>query len=392
MKNIAIILPMGSLPVPAINGGAIETLLELLINENEKLKKYKLHILMCKNKNDKYIYNYSNYKYTKFYNLYVSTFNFKINRLINAGNKRLNYILPLYSKFDRYVIKTLKQINPDLIIIEGAYNNVVNLLNNHYPRNMLAYHVHHQVLPKKDISKYFGSVFCVSNFIKNDWIENCKFKNDINFYVWQNAINEAIFNKKMSDEEKVELRKSLEIKNDDFVVIYVGRLVNGKGVDKLIKSLISLSNDKIKLVIVGQSIFKYSKPNSYTKYLNDLAKPIKDRIIFTGFIDNDKIYKYYNIADVHVLPSTWEEAAGLVVLESSCVGTKQIITNSGGAPEYASPNAIIIDKNKNIVDNLANAINEVYKNNEREKKPISVRGSNFYYEQFSEIIEKLNNN
>ena len=43
MKKVLVIIS-GGLPIPAIKGGAVETLIDMYINANEKLKKYKFEV------------------------------------------------------------------------------------------------------------------------------------------------------------------------------------------------------------------------------------------------------------------------------------------------------------------------------------------------------------
>ena len=72
MKNVCIIIPRG-LPVPAVKGGAIETLMGMLADENEEKEKLKLTIistydenakeLSVKYKNTKFIYIRKNLSY-----------------------------------------------------------------------------------------------------------------------------------------------------------------------------------------------------------------------------------------------------------------------------------------------------------------------------------------
>lgn len=63
MKKIAIISSC-SLPIPAIKGGAVETLIENIVKENENLKKIDLYIISIYDKEASLQSN--KYKYSKF--------------------------------------------------------------------------------------------------------------------------------------------------------------------------------------------------------------------------------------------------------------------------------------------------------------------------------------
>lgn len=388
MKEIVFIFNPGCYPVPAINGGAVESLVNVLIDENEKQKKFRFHIIMCKNNNDKNDYDYSGYKYTKFYDYYQSNSKFKIGRIVNGVNKRLNYALPLYSKFEKYILKTVDSINPDFIVFEGSFNSTVRKLSKKYDKDKLVLHVHHQITQKHKIDKYFGRMWCVSEFIKNDWVKSGKLAPDFKYQVLNNVLTSSTFYNDISKKEIADLRASLGFAKDDFVVVYCGRLVEVKGVDILIKAIKSITVDKIKLMVIGESGFKNSNLTPYVQSLKDLVGN-NERIVFTGFVPNNELYKYYSLANLQVIPSVWEEAAGIVALEGMARELPQIITNSGGLPEYARKDAIILDKSDNLEQLLMNTIVNIYDGQYTfEKLKFSAPGASEYYEQFTNVINE----
>ena len=63
MKNICVIIPY-SYPVPAILGGAVETLVQFLIDENEKAPSFKFTILATYSKKTENVQ--ASYKHTEF--------------------------------------------------------------------------------------------------------------------------------------------------------------------------------------------------------------------------------------------------------------------------------------------------------------------------------------
>ena len=82
----------------------------------------------------------------------------------------------------------------------------------------------------------------------------------------------------------------------------------------------------------------------------------RDRILFTCYVDNAQVPLYAAAADVQCVPSLWEEAAGLVVLEAMAEGLPLIVTRSGGIPEYVGGDAALFVERDGIVNNLQKAI------------------------------------
>ena len=123
---------------------------------------------------------------------------------------------------------------------------------------------------------------------------------------------------------------------------------------------------------------------------------ISSKVIFTGFIKYEEINKFYSIADIAVLPSIWDDPAPLTVIESLISGLPIITTNSGGIPEYATNgSAIIIERNKDLAENLSKNINLLL-NDEAKLKEMSTSAKkvskdltlNNYYNNFIDIMKK----
>src|SRR5690606_33705909 len=110
--------------------------------------------------------------------------------------------------------------------------------------------------------------------------------------------------------EIIQLKNKLNIKEDDFVIGYVGRLVHDKGIDELIEAWNKLKQNKnIKLLLVGPFEEK-DKVSNKTKQtiLND------SNIIFTDYVPDASIY--FSIMNVFVL-ATYREGFPTVSLEAS---------------------------------------------------------------------------
>ena len=139
-----------------------------------------------------------------------------------------------------------------------------------------------------------------------------KYKVDRNVYIVPTGIDVEKFykenNKKVSISNK---RKELGINDDDFVILFVGRIASEKNVEFLLNSMKSLVeySDKIKLLVVGDG----PDLNTYKEYCK--KNNIDNNCIFTGKVPWEDIVSYYLIADVFATASH-TETQGLTVIEA----------------------------------------------------------------------------
>ncbi|WP_019668285.1 glycosyltransferase family 4 protein [Eudoraea adriatica] len=141
---------------------------------------------------------------------------------------------------------------------------------------------------------------------------------------------------------RAELLKSLNIANRNIelcklinkkVILYLGRLVEVKNLFFLIKVISKLKELDWILVIVGKGEMMNNLKNQVVK------SNITDKVHFTGFKEGPELLAWYNIAQLFVLPSTFERfgavvnealLAGCPVLCSEIAGASTLITNENG--------------------------------------------------------------
>ena len=112
------------------------------------------------------------------------------------------------------------------------------------------------------------------------------------------------------------LRKKLDIKRKDFVILFVGRLEKKKNIEFLInaeKKLLEV-NPNIRLLIVGDGPDK----EKYEKMAESLE--LGDRVIFNGKAAWEEVPIYYQVADLFATASK-SETQGLTVIEAMASGT-----------------------------------------------------------------------
>jgi len=131
------------------------------------------------------------------------------------------------------------------------------------------------------------------------------------------------------------------------VVLYVGRLSGKKGTHVVLKAMKQVmdSYDDVALVVIGSKWYGKNEMDEYTLSLQKIAKDLRGPIVFTGFLPPSQVYSHYNIADMFVCASQWQEPLARVHYEAMAAGVPIITTNRGGNAEVVSGlgNGIVID-------------------------------------------------
>ena len=153
-----------------------------------------------------------------------------------------------------------------------------------------------------------------------------------------------------------------------FIILYVGRIIPEKGISELIEAINIINNDNVVLLLIGAAKFALNGMTVYEKKVKELIEKSSNNIIQLGYIKNNELYKYQNIADIAVIPTIIEEAAPLACVENMAAGLPIIITNSGGMPEYAGKKcSIIVEKDANLQYSLAKQIKDLIENKDKRK-------------------------
>lgn len=360
VKDITII-PPPYFPIPAVKGGAVETLIEMFIRENEVEQKYSI---TCFSKYDEEAIRESqNIKLTKF--VYINNKKFgkvkyQISRLFNRLFSIRPYVLDDYHN---NIYKYLKNgVHFDAILVEGgSCINELKKISSLVGPDKMYLHVHLNYTPSRRVAHIFSNLIAVSDFSKKIW-------NKDNIFSSCTVVPNAVYTDKyhQSNYEIIKsLRARLGYNDDDFIVLFCGRLTEVKGIRELIKAVLKINNEHIKLIVLGSSNFFGAKLTPFQKEIKCLAYDSK-RIFFTGYVPHSEVPQYYDIAQVVCVPSIYEDPAPLVAIEAMASGKPLIISNSGGLPEYIPEEGrLLVDKGRpDYVDALASSIQQLYDNSD----------------------------
>ena len=341
------------MPVPAVCGGAIETLITSIVKKYSKEDGFCLTIFSVYHKGA--VEAAKKYPDVRFVWTHTNTFwNLSKHAVFLAVRELTGKTIRVLQRHYNEIAPVIQKERFDLLIVEGGDEQAVIDIAKGYRREQLVFHAHIHFIPKEEVVKGYGHMIGVSEFVTREYLKACKIP--VQAHVLKNAIDVKRFSRSVSEEQKRSIRKKLGLSEKDFVVLYIGRILEVKGVIELMKAIASLRNSHIKLVIVGSANFGKWAFSSYERKVKKLAERNKDRIIFTGYVDNSEVYKYASVANVQCVPSLWEEAAGLVVLEAMAVGLPMIVSASGGMIEYINEDTALVIEREDIIENLKKAI------------------------------------
>lgn len=370
--KIAILTP-GFLPVPAINGGAIESLITNLIDLNEIEHEFYIDIFTCD-----YSQSFS-YQYTSIIKIKLTMFQKNLEKVINKIYKVFHFN-KYFSFFNKKVLRLIEHNEYDYIIIENNMFLYDCVLSCDDVKKKLIFHLHNDFLGPdkplylcKEIASTAQAVITVSDFLKMKFEQ---YTGMTNIYTLPNCINLKNF-------------KNVTIKANDgkkIIFLYVGRFSKEKGLLELILAFNKLSdvNKNCYLYVVGDN-------NSKDKYSLKIKKIASKNanIVFKGFVPNSRIADIYSECDVVVVPSICNEAFGLTVLEALAAKKPVVASNRGGIPEILSDKYGILVDNDNFIENLFKAMYYMIDTNHRKKFVENILKFDFSLYLYSNYLQNL---
>lgn len=394
MKRICFITQC-VLPIPTVKGGAVETLVEYLMDENENKKNFEFIVYSVSDKKaevevDKY--KYTTVKYINHSKGIMNKLLYKMDRIL----QHFGIYIPFSVEFFHMLKKLKLEKNIDYFIYEAGPTTQIPLLARIIPKDKLLVHIHWNGMGNKNKDKCFSHLIAVSEYIGQYWKSGSKCEDD-KVCVLPNCSKIERFHVNTTENENLKLRDELGIPKDHAVIIFAGRIVKEKGVKELLNAYEKLNHDKVSLIIVGSANFGAKTNTSYEKEVDDLIKKSTKRIIFTGFVHQSELYKYYNIADVAVMPSLFQDPAPLVSIETQATGTPLVATRVGGIPEYVGDGCgILVQNDSLLVDNLRKEIDYLLDNPQiceemstREILHSKKFTTEAYYDNFTKIINDI---
>ena len=388
----------GQLPLPPAKGGSVPTLIDMILKENESNHIFDIDVFSCYSKEAKKMsscYKYSNFIYSRIQNIirFLTNLSFKTHfKFVNLK------AIPVPSAF----LRKLKKNNYDVVYISGYIRGCLSILKYISKSSSLKIVHHHNVtdiineptLNGKQIYELADKILFCSDYAAKFASTGNEDQNKKNVTFLNGIPNITKYSTNVEN-NRHEIREKYKLSDEDFVILFVGRLVEYKGVFELIEAFnyVSKNNKKIKLVIAGSLTYSSNNKSAQFKRIANCCEK-NESIIITGYVDNSEIYKYYQACDIVALLTKIDECFPLVGIESFAAGKPIITTRTGGVMELAdSTNSIYVRKDQNMVSDLTKSL--VYAINNKEKikelgkeayKQIEKYSQQNYFIRFVEIV------
>lgn len=204
-----------------------------------------------------------------------------------------------------------------------------------------AVHTFHSPTNKKSmllhsLSPYADALVFVSNDLRNQYREISNVRNRREFIIPGCVDGELYYTRTNYEISKIRKQYSNIVGDQEKIVLFVGRVVEDKGILPLVKSIAIAGKqmENIKLIVAGpnnktrEQIETYSKAQDVIQQFN-----LKNSVYFINNADPQTIQNLYAFCDIFVSPSTWREPSSLVVVEAMASGKPVIVSNMGGLPE-----------------------------------------------------------
>lgn len=350
------ILTSGILPIPAVLGGAVENLIDYYLEYNNQ---HQVHDVTVYSVAPPHSTAKAESLYTHYHYINTRSLWHRLKRAYYMRTHKNGYYNGYIEYFLHEALKHIKRQKFDAIILENRPGYALPL--SEVTDAKLIVHLHNDFLNSESkqaqaIARACHSVITVSDFIKQR-VETV-LSPQLKVTTVHNGINLPRFYQATPLS-----RSSLGFTEKDFIVVYSGRINPEKGVKELIQAFKRLKDyPHIKLMIIGGSFFGNEQGHDpFIQSLQEEAKELSNRIIFTGYVPYEQIPSYLKMADVAAVPSMWDDPFPTTILEAMAAGLPIVATHSGGIKESCGQCAIIVEKSS-VIEGLHTSLLNLYNN------------------------------
>ena len=232
-----------------------------------------------------------------------------------------------------------------------------------------------------------SKVIAISEFTKKDVVSNYGLGKDkvVVAYPGYKKTKSLKLKAKSYSLKLKAIRKKYGIKGD--YLFYLGTLKPSKNIVGLVEAYRILLKEnpslKVKLVIAGKKGWLYEE--IFNK-VNQLG--LGDKVVFTGFVEDEEVPVLIKGAEVFCIPSFWE-GFGFPVLEAMSLGVPVVAGKAGSLPEIVGKAGVLVDSYQ--PQEISKGIERLLKNKTFREEIIGlgkVRAKMFSWAKCSKIIRQ----
>jgi len=329
-----------------------------------------------------------------------SGYNSSKDRMVQCGESDMDgfriYRMPIYFEYKgrvlmKKVVKKITEINPDILILHGSTNfsNIVPLFLRKKLKTKIIIDEHHfNLMENKSIfAKIFYGIWGI-------WYRKLVLKKEIllvgvakvcceflskKYRVPLSMINHIPLGSDIglfrpNSEKRKQMRKKLQIKKNEVVIIYTGKINSEKDPFLLLKACQKVAvKNKLKFIFIG------NKSKIYVKINKELINA--NNVIILPAVQNKELPKYYNAADI----ACWPKHTSLSSIEAaSC--KLPIIISENVKERVENGNGIAI-REENILD-IRKAV-ELLSQDKKLRNIMGEKGQTYIKKYYS--YEKISN-
>jgi len=321
----------------------------------------------------------------------------KINKILNDFQPEVVHIHNVYHQLSPIILFEIKKRGIPIIMTVHDYK-LVNPNYNLYHKNKF----YNCCLNKKFYQCFFDK--CIKNsYLKSligvlemywhEWLGT--YSKNIDQYIVPSKFAKNILIKRGINSNKIFVMAHFVLENTEKRMaqvdakkgkgkgkekfcLYVGRIIDNKGIKELVNIFTQMNG--LKLYLAGAVDSNFEKNENKNIY-------------YLGHLKQSKLKKYITRAEFLISPSKLPETFGLIALEANILGKPFVGYRTGAYPEIIKnkQNGFLVKNKEELINFLMNYQNYTFDNSlEIRQKTIDKNNSLKYYKIFKEHLNKFN--
>jgi len=272
-----------------------------------------------------------------------------IKRYIHENSIDIFYIT---SPFESNFISYKKEWFDGVRVISTVYDIIPYVMKNRYLSDKNTFNWYMKCVENL---RWSDELFVISESVKTDLVKYLNFSPDNIKTIW-GGVDEKYRKIDISDIERSLLLDKFGITKP--FIMCTGGEDERKNLDGLIRAY-SLMPDNLKNSYQLVVVCKLSE-NGLTK-LKNIARShhVEKDVIFTNFVSDDELVRFYNLATLMAFPSKYE-GFGLPIVEAWACGTPVLTADNSSLREIAGDSAVLVnaDIDQSIADGMARMLSD----------------------------------